>query len=245
LWVGGDSANKINLNGLEPTIFDLLLLNIAWVQYNRLGMAISGIGPVIPGLGRQTSASLADLKSLFPSRAAGYISGAMAGGMLFGKLPGAQVFAAAAVGPGFFTFLAAMSTVAWVLYFNLAVIGFMAGIFDRGLNTVLVRIWSDEVAPYMSPLYFFFGIKACISPLIAAFVLEELNKDVKPALTIQAALCIPVAIACTPVDITSGALGFQGTLVGLCVVGLLFFGFVRAYWDPRRPPLARCPLVRP
>jgi hypothetical protein len=45
-------------------------------------------------------------------------------------------------------------------------------------------MWPDEVAPYMSPLYFFFGVGACISPLIAAFALEEFNGDVKPALAI-------------------------------------------------------------
>jgi hypothetical protein len=73
-WVGGDPASKINLNGLEPKTFDLLLLNFAWVQFNLLGMAIDGIGQVISGLGRQ------------PAQA----SPNMTGGVLFGKLQGGK-----------------------------------------------------------------------------------------------------------------------------------------------------------
>jgi MFS family permease len=115
-----------------------------------LGMVIGGIGPVIPGLGRQTGASLSELKYLFPSRAIGYVLGAIAGGIVTDKLPGAFVLAAASVGLGFFTFLAAMSTVVWLLCIQLAIVGFMAGILDTGLNTILVWIWTDEVSQISS-----------------------------------------------------------------------------------------------
>jgi MFS transporter, FHS family, Na+ dependent glucose transporter 1 len=157
-------------------------------------MIIGGVGPMIPALGRQCDASLTEMKYVFPTRALGIVLGAMLGGVVYDMYPGAPLLAMASLGMGLFQFVAALSHYVWMLSLTFFAVGLCGGLLDTGINTLLVWVWQDEVAPYMSTMHFFFGVGAFISPLVTAFVLELAEGDIKPAMFIQSVVCIPVAV---------------------------------------------------
>ena len=159
-----------------------------------LGMVIAGIGPLLPGLGRKVGASPATMSYLFPARASGYILGAIVGGFLCDRVPGATVLGLASVFLGLASFAAALSSNFYLLCVMVGLVGTFAGIIDTALNTVLVWAWGADVATPMATMHFFFGVGAFVSPLFTALALEMFDGDVRPALYIQALFCLPAAI---------------------------------------------------
>jgi len=149
---------------------------------------------MISALGRQCHVSLVEMKYIFPIRAVGYVLGAVVGGIVFDKYSGAKLLTLSSLGISFFQFIAGLSHKMISLSISFFFVGVFAGMLDTGTNTLLVWIWGDEVAPYMSTMHFFFGCGAFISPLVTAAVLELANGNIQIALFIQSALCIPIAI---------------------------------------------------
>lgn len=74
-----------------------------------LGMVIGGVGPTLPGLARQTNATLSAQKFLFVARAGGYVAGSVAGGKLFDRFAGAWVLSISGLLLGISTLLSALS----------------------------------------------------------------------------------------------------------------------------------------
>ena len=59
-----------------------------FIAFFGVGLVIASLGPIMLALSLQTGAEVDDLSFLFTSRAVGYLSGSVIGGVLVDKVPG-------------------------------------------------------------------------------------------------------------------------------------------------------------
>ena len=69
---------------------------VYYFWYFALGAVISSLGALLPGIGRQTGASIEQQKWLVPPRATGFGLGSIAGGWLLERFDGHRLMAGAA-----------------------------------------------------------------------------------------------------------------------------------------------------
>ena len=74
----------------------LLCSCVYYWWYFALGATISSLGSLLPGIGRQTGATLEQQKWLVPPRATGFGVGSIFGGWLLERADGHRIMAAAA-----------------------------------------------------------------------------------------------------------------------------------------------------
>ncbi len=143
-----------------------------YAAFIALGLAVSALGPTLPGLANQTSSSLKAISILFTARGFGFLVGALLAGRLYDRVTGHRLMALALV-----MMALSMALVPFVPALPLLVVlMFMLGLFEPGVdvggNTLIVWLHQHKVAPYMNGLHFFFGVGAFISPVIVAWAIS-------------------------------------------------------------------------
>jgi FHS family Na+ dependent glucose MFS transporter 1 len=138
-----------------------------------LGFIMGIIGPTLPGLARQTGASLKQISFLFPAHSLGYLMGSFTGGRFYDRVRGHPVIAVALFVMAVVMFLIPVTSLLWLLVAILFLIGMAEGSLDVGANTLLVWVHGKKVRPFMNGLHFFFGLGAFLSPMVVARVLES------------------------------------------------------------------------
>ncbi|MCL4263122.1 MAG: MFS transporter [Anaerolineae bacterium] len=143
-----------------------------YAAFIALGLAVSALGPTLPGLANQTSVSLKAISILFTARGFGFLVGALLAGRLYDRVTGHRLMALALV-----MMALSMALVPFVPALPLLVaLMFMLGLFEPGVdvggNTLIVWLHQHKVAPYMNGLHFFFGVGAFISPVIVAWAIS-------------------------------------------------------------------------
>jgi FHS family Na+ dependent glucose MFS transporter 1 len=133
-----------------------------------LGLSTAALGPTLPGLASNTHSSLELISSLFIGRSLGYMLGSIVGGRFYDRLPGNRLMAAMLTLMAIMIFLVPLTSLLWLLVAVMLLLGFGEGAMDTGGNTLLTRIHSNNLGPYMNGLHFFFGVGTSITPIIIA-----------------------------------------------------------------------------
>jgi FHS family Na+ dependent glucose MFS transporter 1 len=142
-----------------------------YAAFIALGLAVSALGPTLPGLAEQTNVQLDAISILFTARAAGFLLGALVAGRLYDRLPGHRLMSLALVMMALCMAAVPFIPTLWLLTALMFLLGLVEPGVDVGGNTLIVWLHRDKVAPYMSGLHFFFGVGAFISPLIVAWAI--------------------------------------------------------------------------
>ena len=158
-----------------------------------MGIGEAILGPTLPSLASQTSASIAQISFLFTALGSGHMIGAFAGGRLYDFLRGHTVtFVMLLVIAAVFFFIPVIP-ILWVLTMVIFLLGLAQGAMDVGVNTQLIWVWDAASAPFLNALQFFFGLGAFISPVIIAQS-RQLTGSVKSAYWLAALVMLPVAL---------------------------------------------------
>ena len=133
---------------------------VYYFWYLALGATISSLGALLPGIGRQTGATLEQQKYLVPPRATGFGLGSVLGGWLLERADGHRIMAAAAASTTAVNLvMAGASSFSVVLAMQLCY-GLLGGCSEVVINTLTIQVWGEDVGPYMQFLHACFAIGA-------------------------------------------------------------------------------------
>jgi len=139
-----------------------------FLTFIALGLAMTWIGPTLPGLAARMHRTPGEMSYVFTAMAFGYLLGTFLGGRAYDRLPGHRVMAAALVVMAGTLALVPAVPLAYALAAILVVLGVAQGIVDVGGNTLLVWVHRRGVGPFMNGMHFFFGVGALIAPIVVA-----------------------------------------------------------------------------
>jgi FHS family Na+ dependent glucose MFS transporter 1 len=157
------------------------------------GMVLASLGPTIPGLAAQTTATLSALSLVFVARSTGYLCGALLGGRLFDRFPGHPLMALMLAGIGASMAAVPLCSTLATLTAIFILLGVSEGALDAGGNTLLSWTHADNLGPWMNGLHLAFGVGALLSPLIVVAVMGE-DGSVANAYWVLAAATLPVTL---------------------------------------------------
>ena len=154
-----------------------------YLSFIGLGVVTASVGPALPFLSAQAQVTVAEASSLVVAKSAGFMLGSFLMGRLadrvraHGLLQVCLLLSAACT-------LAIPSLPAFAaLLACLFLLGTFVGGVDVGANIVIVWVFREKFAPYLTGLHFIWGIGALASPLIiVTFV--ELTGDLRLSYTI-------------------------------------------------------------
>lgn len=163
-------------------------------SFTALGLSQISLGPALPFLADQLQVSLAQASLLVTTRAAGFLVGSFLAGRLAdrGRPHGMlQVCAAAAAA---LTLAIPHVPLFWWLAGLLIVVGLLEGTLDIGFNVLIVWLFRNRVAPYMTGLHFVWGIGALLAPLVIVFF-HDLTGDLAASYAVIALGLLSVSFA--------------------------------------------------
>ena len=142
--------------------------NAYFVAFITLGLAMSSLGPTLPGLAENTRSSLSQISVLFTAQSLGMLTGNLVSGRYYDRRPAhpflAVIIVIISAMLALIPFMTSLVTLAAVIF----VIGVCAGSIDVGGNTLLMWIFGRQVGPRMNALHFFFGFGALLAPIFVA-----------------------------------------------------------------------------
>lgn len=164
-----------------------------FAAFVALGLTTALLGPTLLGLAKHTNARLSAISYLFTARSLGYVLGALRGGGLYDRRAGNSVMAVALIVMAALTMVVPFTVTLWTLLVAMLMLGTAEAILDVGANTLLARVYGEQVGPLMNALHCFFGLGALISPVIVALVVA-LGHDAIDTYKIIALLLLPVGV---------------------------------------------------
>jgi FHS family Na+ dependent glucose MFS transporter 1 len=162
-----------------------------YAAFIALGLAVSALGPTLPGLADQTGVQISAISILFTARSFGFLVGALLAGRLYDRLPGHRLMALALLMMALTMAATPFVPVLWLLTFIMLLMGLFEPGVDVGGNTLIVWLHKDKVAPYMNGLHFFFGIGAFVSPVIVAWAISASDGIAWAYWALGALICLP------------------------------------------------------
>lgn len=160
-----------------------------YLSFVGLGVVTASVGPALPFLSEQVQVTLAEASGLVVAQSAGFMLGSFLAGPLTDRLRAHGLFqfcllvsAACALAvpnmPDFPLLLAC-----------LFLMGAFVGGIDVGGNIVIVWLFREKFAPFLTGLHFIWGLGALAAPLIiVTFV--ELTGDLRLSYTIIAGILL-------------------------------------------------------
>ncbi|XP_077995669.1 sodium-dependent glucose transporter 1A-like [Glandiceps talaboti] len=178
---GGSIRNEDNL----PYTFRKRLLISLCLYFTFFGMGSSAsiTGPSLPDLQQQVGASLQQISLIATFKWAGYIVGALISGICLDKLNNFIILCLAAL-VSCITALNAWTKHLTGLLAIRGITGIASGFLDTGSNIVCLRLWQNQVGPYIQTLHFSFAIGSTVGPLIAAPFLTPVNYSATTTTTV-------------------------------------------------------------
>lgn len=163
-------------------------------SFTALGLSQIALGPALPFLADQMQVSLAQISLLATARAAGFLVGSFLAGRLADRgRPHGMLQVCAA--------MAAVVTLAiphvplfWWLVGLLIVVGLLEGPLDIGFNVLIVWLFRNRVAPYMTGLHFVWGIGALLAPLVIV-LFHDLTGDLAASYAVIALALLSISLA--------------------------------------------------
>lgn len=142
--------------------------NAYFVAFITLGLAMSSLGPTLPGLADNTRSTLSQISLLFTAQSLGMLAGNLISGRYYDRGPAhpflAVIVAGISVGLALIPLVSSLAILLAIIF----IIGVCAGSIDVGGNTLLMWIFGRQVGPRMNALHFFFGLGALLAPIFVA-----------------------------------------------------------------------------
>ncbi len=131
-----------------------------------LGLIVAALGPSLPFLAEQTHSKLPAMGLLFTVRSVGYLAAVLGLGRIFDLFPGNRLLSGMVLMTALMMALVPVTPNLWFLMAVMFAIGIGEMFFDIGSNTLLVWIHQERSGPYLNAMHFFFGVGACLAPLL-------------------------------------------------------------------------------
>jgi MFS transporter, FHS family, Na+ dependent glucose transporter 1 len=179
-----DSTNLKNLKIAQTVSY--------FISFVALGLAMTSIGPTLPGLAKQTGVDLGQIGYLLSVRSFGFLLGSLFSGRFYDRMRGNLVMAAMLFAMSATLALMPMIPRFSILLSVMLLLGIAEGAVGVGGNALLVWVHQSRVAPFMIALHFFFGVGCMLAPLIIARTLSSEN-PMAVSYYVLAALVLPAA----------------------------------------------------
>ncbi|KAJ8301718.1 hypothetical protein KUTeg_020705 [Tegillarca granosa] len=147
--------------------------------FGSFGMGVAFLGPTLFDLGCQTNSSLKEMNWVFFVQLIMTLVGSISAGCLADRMvPVHVLLLIGMVGLPITMFFIPMCTAFAALLIDLMLMGWCMGCIDCVTNLRMILRFGVNVSPFLQAMYFFYGLGAFVSPMIAApFVL---NVDCSP-----------------------------------------------------------------
>ncbi len=164
-----------------------------YAAFVALGLAGASLGPTLPALAANVRTPLSGVSLLFTASSLGYLIGSYQGGRAYDRLPGHPVMVGMLLLLALTLALVPVLPSLWLLIMVRLALGIAQGTLDVGGNTLLMWTHGHRVGPFMNGMHFFWGLGACLSPVIIARVVAE-SGGIRWAYWILALLMLPAAL---------------------------------------------------
>jgi MFS transporter, FHS family, Na+ dependent glucose transporter 1 len=164
-----------------------------FISFVALGLAMTSLGPTLPGLAKQTGVDFGDISYLLTVRSFGFLLGSLFGGRFYDRLRGNSVMAVMLLAMSVTMALMPIIPMLSVLLGLLLLLGIAEGAVGVGGNALLVWVHQSRVPPFMTALHFFYGVGCTLAPMIIASTLK-LQNSATISFFILAGLMLPAAV---------------------------------------------------
>ncbi|MDD5645670.1 MAG: MFS transporter [Candidatus Bipolaricaulis sp.] len=146
----------------------LLSTTVYFALYALVGVLSGAVGPTLGPFAGQVGVGLSAIGIILTARSLGYLVGALGSSRWADRVPIHRGIAAAALLAAAF-----LAVLPWVrslglLALALVPIGFATACSDVGVSTMLLRIYRNRAAPFLSALHFFYGVGGLAAPFLVA-----------------------------------------------------------------------------
>ena len=148
-FLSGRSRHSMPLSGSDRRR-KLLCSFVYYWWYFALGATISSLGSLLPGIGRQTGATLEQQKWLVPPRATGFGVGSIIGGWLLERADGHRIMAAAAAATTIVNMVMAFASSFELVVVMQLCYGLLGGGSEVVINTLTLQCAHAPPAPAFS-----------------------------------------------------------------------------------------------
>lgn len=154
-----------------------------YLSFIGLGVVTASVGPALPFLSAQVQVTVAEASSLVVAKSAGFMLGSFLMGRLADRVRAHGLLQICLLASAACTLAIPNLPDLAALLACLFLLGTFVGGVDVGANIVIVWVFREKFAPYLTGLHFIWGVGALASPLIiVTFV--ELTGDLRLSYTI-------------------------------------------------------------
>jgi fucose permease len=166
-----------------------LFSTAAYFASNALVGVLGGaVGPTLGPFAAQVGVGLSTIGVILTARSLGYLAGAAGGSRWMDRIRVHRGLAAAALFAGAFLAVLPWARSLGLLVFFLVPLGFATACLDVGVSTMLLRVYRNRAAPFISALHFSYGVGGLAAPFLIAALAVGLAVLVYPILAVGFAL---------------------------------------------------------
>lgn len=165
-----------------PTLFESRLQKhrifyaiIYLLSFLAIGLESATLGPTLKQLSIATGSSLAAVTTFIAIKALGYTAGTIIGSKLFDRYQGHRIMVISIAWMSFGMLMIPFARNFVVAVSLITVLGFVEGVIDIGGNLLIMRVFQDNLPPYMNALHSMFGVGCLFAPLITAHFMTAGN----------------------------------------------------------------------
>jgi FHS family Na+ dependent glucose MFS transporter 1 len=175
-----------------------LFSTAAYFASNALVGVLGGaVGPTLGPFAAQVGVGLSTIGVILTARSLGYLAGAAGGSRWMDRIRVHRGLSAAALFAGAFLAVLPWARSLGFLVFFLVPLGFATACLDVGVSTMLLRVYRNRAAPFISALHFSYGVGGLAAPFLIAALAVGSAVLVYPILAVGFAL-LSVAFLALP-----------------------------------------------
>jgi fucose permease len=205
-----------------------LKLAAYYFTFATLGIAAFVLGPTLPSLAEQTSASLEEISFVFVAQNAGSILAGLTVTRFYDRMPAHRLVALLLTIYLLTLGVIPLASNLWQMGLAWFTVGILLASIHGGMNAMLVWVYGTKVGPYLNGLHFCFSLSAFVAPVIITQVML-VSGGIGWAYWLLALLIIPSVLILlalpspqAPASLTSAAAG--NIDYGFIALGMIFLG---------------------
>jgi len=153
-----------------------------------IGVLGGAVGPTLGPFAAQVGVGLSTIGVILTARSLGYLAGAAGGSRWMDRIRLHRGLAAAALFAAAFLAVLPWARSLGLLVFFLVPLGFATACLDVGVSTMLLRVYRNRAAPFISALHFSYGVGGLAAPFLIATLAVGSAVLVYPILAVGFAL---------------------------------------------------------
>jgi FHS family Na+ dependent glucose MFS transporter 1 len=166
-----------------------LFSTAAYFASNALiGVLGGAVGPTLGPFAVQVGVGLSTIGVILTARSLGYLAGAAGGSRWMDRIRVHRGLAAAALFAAAFLAVLPWARSLGLLVLFLVPLGFATACLDVGVSTMLLRVYRNRAAPFISALHFSYGVGGLAAPFLIAALAVRSAVLVYPILAVGFAL---------------------------------------------------------